>query len=78
MQEIPEQLKVEYFHEVGQMIFKNLPFFRHLRSDTMNMLANSFDTSVVYPSEYLIKHKLGKDHIFILKKGKIGLGYQKI
>lgn len=50
MQEIPEQLKIEYSHEVGQIMFKKLPFFRHLRADTMNMLANAFDMSVVYPS----------------------------
>jgi hypothetical protein len=78
MEEIPEQLKIEYFNEVNQMIFKNLPFFRHLRIETMNMLANAFKSSVVYPSEYLIKNKFGKDHIFILKKGKLGLAYQKI
>jgi signal-transduction protein with cAMP-binding, CBS, and nucleotidyltransferase domain len=60
------------------MIFKNLPFFRHLRTETMNALANSFKSNVVYPTEYLIKNKIGRDYIYILRKGKIGHGYQKL
>ena len=42
MQDIPNQLKLEYFNEVNQAIFRTLPFFRHIRADTMNTLASAF------------------------------------